>query len=175
MALTTCLTLTRFGCTVPDDSTEYKAVLSKERGKVLNVLKWLSMAYIDGMVPRGSYGPFLRLNQAGQHFFVHMKLDVTGDQRERMVKLVFMALCGTDYNIILMGLGIKRLMTGVVTNYESFSSWCKELKSLLWGVGSPWDCDYYDMGMKLAGFTKVPDKTRSKYWTEANCGLMAKP
>ena len=87
-----------------------------------------------------------------------------------------MALCGTNYNIVQMGLGIKRLMTGVVTNYKSISSWCQGLKSLLWCVGgtSSQDCDYYNMGMRLAGFTKVPAKIRSKYWTEVNCGLMAK-
>lgn len=87
-----------------------------------------------------------------------------------------MALCETDYSIVPMGLGIKRLMIGVVTNYKSFSLWCQDLKSLLWGLGSasPQDCDYYNMGMRLAGFTKVPERIRSKYWTEVNCGLMAK-
>lgn len=157
-----------------DDGADYKLVLSKEQGKVLNGLKRLSKAYMDGMVPRGSYGRFLRLNQAGRHFFVRVKPDVIRDERDRTVKLFFMALCGTDYNIVPMGLGVKRLMTGVVTNYKSFSSWCQELKGLLWDVGSPRECDYYNMGMKLASLTKIPAKTRSKYWTEVNCGLMAK-
>lgn len=157
-----------------DDGSEYKAVLSKERN--MNGLKRLSNAYKYRMVPRGSYGRFLRLNQAGWHFFVRMKGDVIRDEKERTERLFFMALCGTDYNIVPLGLGIKRLMTGVVTNYKSFSSWCQELKRLLWGVGgaSSQDCDYYNMGMKLADFTNVPAKIRSKHWTEVNCGLMAK-
>jgi hypothetical protein len=67
-------------------------------------------------------------------------------------------------------------MTGVVTNHKAFSSWCREMKSLLWRVegASSQDCDYYKMGMKLAGFTKIPATIGAKYWTEVDCRLMAK-
>lgn len=67
-------------------------------------------------------------------------------------------------------------MTGVVTNYESFSSWCQEMKLLLWGVkGAPsHNCDYYNAGIALANFTQVPTKTRLNYWTEVTCVLMLK-
>lgn len=96
------------------------------------------------------------------------------DERNRTEKLFFMALCGTDYNCVPMMLGIKRLLTGVVTNHKSFSSWCQELKGVLWDAGSPRECDYHNMGMKLAGFTSIPAKTRSKYWTEVSCEAFAK-
>lgn len=159
-----------------DDSSQNRMVMSKDQKHVMNGLKRLSKAYVNGMVPRGSYGRFLRMNRAGRHLFLRIKGDVIRDETERREKLFFMALCGTDYNIVPMGLGIKRLMTGVVTNYKAFSSWCRELKSLLWSFGgaSSQDCDYYKMGMKLAGFTKVPATIRAKYWTEVNCRLVAK-
>ena len=146
-------------------------VPSKEEGKFLLGTRRLSKAYMNGLVPKGSHGRFLRLNGAGPHFFVRVKR--VQDPSVRMERLVFMALCGTDYNIVPRGLGIKRLMTGVVTNHKAFSKWCQELKSLLWGSDSG-DCGYHSMGMRLACLTKVPPKIRSDHWTGANCGLMFK-
>lgn len=88
----------------------------KEHKRVLNDIARLSKVYMDGRVPRDSYGWFLRLNSAGRHFFMRIKRGVIEDEGERLRKMIFMALCGTDHNIVPMGLGIKRLMTGVVTN-----------------------------------------------------------
>lgn len=156
-----------------EDGVEYKVIPSKEEKDVLNSLKRLSNAYMKGIVPRGSHGRFLRLTQAGRYIYLSMKGAVLQDEKERTERLFFMVLCGTDYNIVPMGLGIKRLMTGVVTNSKSFSLWCQELKRLLWGVSSE-DCDYHNMGRKLADFTNVPVKIQSKYWTRVNCELMLK-
>ncbi|KAL7370789.1 hypothetical protein ABVT39_011186 [Epinephelus coioides] len=139
-----------------------------------NSLTKLSKAYMNGLVPRGSYRRFLKLNQAGRHVFMPIKQNVRHDELTRTTKLIFMALCGTDYNTVPMGLGIKRLMTGAVTNYKSFSVWCDKMRTLLWGPGTPTGCDYNDMGMKLADITGVPATTRTKYWTEMKCELMAK-
>ncbi|KAJ7984074.1 hypothetical protein DPEC_G00366150 [Dallia pectoralis] len=140
-----------------------------------NGLKRLSNAYTKGLVPRGSHGRFLRLTRAGRHIFLRIKGDVIRDDIARTEKLFFMALCGTDYNKVPTGLGIKSLLTGVVANYRTFASWCQELRSLLWGSGAPCqDRDYHHMGMKLDEFTNVPDKKRSTHWTEVNCGTMAK-
>lgn len=159
-----------------DDCAEYSVAQSKDKKRVMGGIKQLSNAYKNGMVPRGSYGRFMRMNRAGRHFYLRIKPNVIRDETERREKLFFMALCGTDYNIVPRGLGIKRLMTGVVTNHKAFSSWCREMKSLLWRVGgaSSQDCDYYKMGMKLAGFTKIPATIGAKYWTEVDCRLMAK-
>lgn len=159
-----------------DDGAESNAVQSKEGKEAITRLKRLSNAYITGMVPRGSHGRFLRLNQAGRYIFMRLKGEVVRDKTVRMERLFFMMLCGTDYNRIPVGLGIKRLMTGAVTNYKSFSSWCQELEGIFSGVpgASYRNCNYYNMGMKLAWFTKVPRMTQSKYWTEVNCGVMIK-
>ena len=48
---------------------------------------------------RGSYGRFLKLKQAGRHFFMQIKGNVIRNETERMEKVFFMALCGTDYKI----------------------------------------------------------------------------
>lgn len=105
-----------------------------------------------------------------------MKGVVIRDDEERTERLFFMVLCGSDYNIVPMELGIRRLMTGAVTNHRSFAKWCQELKHLLWGTAeySPQDRDYHNMGKRLAGFTKVPPKMQSTYWMEVNCGLMVR-
>lgn len=144
----------------------------KEQKRLMSYLKHMSKAYMNGMVPKGSHGRFLKLIQAGRYFFVRIK--TFQDNRARMEKLIFMALCGTDYNIVPMGLGIKRLMTGAVTNHKSFSSWCRELERLLWDVSEAPSDDYFKMGTRLATFTNVPAKTQSKHWTESTCGLMFK-
>lgn len=141
--------------------------------------KRLGNAYMKGMVPRGSYGRFLRLSSAGRHFFMRITEDTVRNETARMEKLFFMALCGTDYNLVPAGLGIKRLMTGVLTDYDSFSSWCRDLKGLLWGGGgepsSPVEGrDYHKMGRRLSRITRVPAKTCFKHWTVENCRLMVK-
>lgn len=158
------------------DAEEYKVVLSKEQKNTMNGLKRLSNAYMKGIVPRGSYGRILRLNWAGWHFYLRMRGVVIRDDEERTERLFFMVLCGSDYNIVPMELGIRRLMTGAVTNHRSFAKWCQELKHLLWGTAeySPQDRDYHNMGKRLAGFTKVPPKMQSTYWMEVNCGLMVR-
>ncbi|KAJ7983715.1 hypothetical protein DPEC_G00373700 [Dallia pectoralis] len=136
---------------------EPEAPLGRGQKGLTGGLKRLSNAYTKGLVPRGIKG------------------DVIRDDIARTEKLFFMALCGTDYNKVPTGLGIKSLLTGVVANYRTFASWCQELRSLLWGSGAPCqDRDYHHMGMKLAEFTNVPDKKRSTHWTEVNCGTMAK-
>ncbi|KAI4792889.1 hypothetical protein KUCAC02_033084 [Chaenocephalus aceratus] len=157
-----------------DDGEDCKAPRSKAHKQGLRGLLSLSKAYMQGRVPRGSHGRFLRLRRSGRHLSVRIKPEVVRDERERHEKLFFMALCGTDYNVMPMGLGIVRLMHAAVTERESFSSWCTELKGLLWGTGSPLESEYHRMGMKLAGLAKLPEKTQSKYWTEVNCGLMAR-
>lgn len=166
-----------------DDDAEHEP--SGPRGEqqkgegVANGLKKLSNTYVKGMVPPGSYGRFVRLRRAGKHFFMRITGDTARNETARMEKLFFMVLCGTDYNLVPMGLGIKRLMTGVLSNYESFSSWCHDLKSLLWGCGgggggTPSDSDYHMMGMRLSRITKVPASICAKHWTEENCSLMVK-
>ena len=106
---------------------------------------------------------------------MRVKGHVIHSETERMEKLFFMALCGTDYNIVPSGLGMKRLLTGVLANSELFSKWCKELNTLLWGAAEqPLVQNYYTMGMQLANFTKIPRLTQSKDWTEAKCELMFK-
>ncbi|KAE8287281.1 hypothetical protein D5F01_LYC13319 [Larimichthys crocea] len=131
--------------------------------------------YVKGMVPPGSYGRFVRLRSAGKHFYMRITGDMVRNETARTEKLFFMALCGTDYNLVPMGLGIKRLMTGVLTNYESFSSWCHDLRSLLWGCGgTPSDSDYHAMGTRLSRITKVPASICAKHWREENCRLMPK-
>ena len=160
-----------------DDSTETGVASNQKYNNVMNDFKRLSTAYMKGMVPRGSSGRFLKLKQAGRHFFMQTKGNVIRNETERMEKVFFMALCGTDYNTIPRGLGIKKLMTGVVTNYKCFSSWCKEMTSLLWNVNGCFgqnSNDYHKIGLKLAGFTTVPVKTRSNHWTAAKCESMAK-
>lgn len=142
-------------------------------------LKRLGKAYMKEMVPRGSYGRFLRLSSAGRHFFMRITEDTVRNETVRMEKLFFMALCGTDYNLVPTGLGIKRLMTGVLSDYDSFSLWCRDLKDLLWGWGgepsSPVeDREYHKMGRRLSCITNVPIKTCSKHWTVDNCKLMVK-
>ncbi|KAE8277106.1 hypothetical protein D5F01_LYC23977 [Larimichthys crocea] len=148
----------------------------RQKGEgVANSLKRLGNTYVKGMVPQGSYGRFLRLRRAGQHFFMRITGDTVRDEHTRTEKLFFMALCGTDYNLVPVGLGIKRLMTGVLTNYKSFSSWCHDLKSLLWGCGgTPSDSDYHAMGTRLSRITKVPASICAKHWKEENCRLMVK-
>ena len=160
-----------------DNSTENGVVNNKKDNKVMDGLKRLSSAYRKGMVPRGSYGRFLKLKQAGRHFFMQIKEKVTRNDTEQMENVFLMALCGTDYNYIPKGLGIKRLMTGVVTNSKCFFSWCKKMKSLLWNVSGcscPKCNDYHKIGLELAKFTTVPAKTQAEQWTVADCELMVK-
>lgn len=150
------------------------ASLAKGKAKDLDRLKQLSHRYMDGKVPRGSYGRFLRLCQAGRHIYLRIKVNVIQDEHERMSKLFFMTLCGTDYNIVPQGLGVVKLLTGVVKNSKLFSSWCRRLYSLLWGSETVLDTEYHEMGMKLATITEIHKKTQSTYWTEANCTLLIK-
>lgn len=70
-------------------------VVSKDQKQVLAGLKRLSKAYINGTVPMGSHGRFLRLTQAGRYLFMQVKGDVFRDEMQRLEKLFFMALCGT--------------------------------------------------------------------------------
>ena len=159
-----------------EDDVDNKVVISRAEKGVSDSLKRLNSAYMRGVVPRGSHGRFLRLTQAGRHIYLRMKGDLLRDEKERRERLFFMVLCGTDYNMVPIGLGIKRLMTGVITNSKSFSSWCQELQRLLWGACDvpSQACDYHNMGLRLAYLTKVPATTRSKYWTRANCELLLK-
>lgn len=156
-----------------DDGVDV-AELCKEQENVLRGLKRLSKAYMTGLVQRGSHGRFLRLNRAGRCFFLCIKGDVIRDAKERAEKLVFMALCGTDYNKVPRELGIKRLMTVAVTKHTEFSSWCHSLRSLWDAIDtcSPRDC--YNLGVQLSESAKVPKSVQSKYWTEFNCDLMVR-
>ena len=160
-----------------DNSAENGVVNNKKDNNVMDGLKRLSTAYRKGMVPRGSYGRFLKLKQAGRHFFMQIKGIITQNEMERMERVFFMALCGTDYNYIPKMLGIKTLMTGVVTNYKRFSSWCKEMESVLWNV-SGCSCakciDYHKIGLELADLTNVSLKSQAKHWTAAKCELMVR-
>lgn len=48
------------------------------------------------------------------------KAEVRDDDKKRFESVMFMALCGTDYSIALHGLGIKRLLSGVVSDHAFF-------------------------------------------------------
>ncbi|KAK2812292.1 hypothetical protein Q5P01_000047 [Channa striata] len=51
-------------------------------------------------------------------------LKLVRDERVRAERVLFMALCGTDYSVTPVGLGIKRLLTGAVANRDLFRRVC---------------------------------------------------
>lgn len=136
---------------------------------VIAGLMRLSAAYMRRTVPAGSYGRFAKLSRSGRHVYVRIKNEVLASEALRKEMLLFMILCGTDYNSVPHGLGIKRLMTAAVTNRALYSCWCKDVVNALM-AGNPDECKR--LGDRLANLTKVPTGIRSKHWTTSNCTLM---
>ncbi|KAK2844050.1 hypothetical protein Q5P01_010709 [Channa striata] len=155
-----------------------EAMLGEPRKLVTFSMACMAKAYMNGAVPRASHARFLRLSRVGRHMFLRVKTAVVHDERVRAERVLFMALCGTDYSMTAVGLGIKRLLTGAVANRELFSSWCAQLKSSLWAPpdGTREEAreppDFHGMAVALAGFTGIPPKIRDKHWTGAKCELM---
>lgn len=134
----------------------------------------LSRAYRIGAVPKGSYSLFCSLTQAGQHFFLRIKGNVFRNENIRLQMLCFMMLCGTDYNVIPYGLGIKRLLKLCVLRKENFYKWCKGMRSLLYKHS----CDFFDEDecyercMQLAALTGIPKRVQNNYWSRNTCKIM---
>lgn len=141
----------------------------KDKKRLIHGLKGLSVSYMNGTVPLGSYGRFARLSRSGRYVYLRMKEQVLDSGRLKMEMLLFMILCGTDYNFVPYGLGIKRLLIGAVTNYESYSSWCSTVSSAL-RDGTEEDC--LELGTRLATFTKVPEAITLQHWTRDRCNVM---
>ncbi|KAK2813038.1 hypothetical protein Q5P01_000903 [Channa striata] len=155
-----------------------EAMLGEPRKRVTVGMARMAKAYVNGAVPRASHARFLRLSRVGRHMFLRVKTAVVRDERVRAERVLFMALCGTDYSVTPVGLGIKRLLTGAVANRDLFSSWCAQLERSLWAPpdGTREEAreppDFHGMAVALAGFTGIPPKIRDKHWTGAKCELM---
>ncbi|KAK2829954.1 hypothetical protein Q5P01_017885 [Channa striata] len=148
------------------------------RGGVRGSVYVAFLAYVNGAVPRASHARFLRLSRVGRHMFLRVKTAVVRDDRVRKERVLFMALCGTDYSVTPVGLGIIWLLTDAVANRELFSSWCAQLESSLWAPpdGTREEAreppDFHCMAVVLAGLTGIPPKIRDTHWSGAKCELM---
>ncbi|KAK2847547.1 hypothetical protein Q5P01_010546 [Channa striata] len=100
-----------------------EVMLGEQRKLVTVGMLRMAKAYVNGSIPKANHARFLRLSRVGRHMFLRVKMAVMRDER-----VLFMALCRTDYSVMPVGLGIKRL-TGAVVNRELFSSWCAQLES----------------------------------------------
>lgn len=134
-------------------------------------LKRLSKLYADALVPKGSHGRFLQLLQTKWHFHMRIRQDVFCSDLVRDAYVIFMILCGTDYNQSLPQMGSKRLMA--CASDERFPSWCQQLIQL-WYSESQDDKLYHDAALTLANMSAVPAGIVSKLWTPNRCSMIMK-
>ncbi|KAK2813245.1 hypothetical protein Q5P01_000874 [Channa striata] len=127
-----------------------EAMLGEPRKRVTVGMARMAKAYVNGAVPRASHARFLRLSRVGRHMFLRVKTAVVRDERVRAERVLFMALCGTDYS---------------VTPLER-SLWAPPDGTREEAREPP---DFHGMAVALAGFTGIPPKIRDKHWTGAKC------
>ncbi|KAK7878271.1 hypothetical protein WMY93_031090 [Mugilogobius chulae] len=141
-------------------------------------IKRVSSIYMRDLVPFGTFGRYLKLTELGNYLSLRLKEDVWRDEKKRLNRVLFMALCGTDYNYIPQGLGIRRLLSGIISNHRAFLLWCRDFERALWGEcdakAKTLDMRLYSLGMALAGLCAIPGTTVSKHWTMKRCALMCK-
>lgn len=137
--------------------------------KELSGLKKLSKLYAEALVPKGSHGRFLKLTQTKWHFHMRIRQEVLCSDITSNTYLIFIILCGTDYNYSLPQMGSKRLM--VCASDERFSLWCQQLT---WYSESQDDKLYHDAALTLAKMATVPRGVVSKLWTRDRCAMIMK-
>lgn len=147
---------------------------SKRHKSDLRGMKRLARAYLSNAVPEGSHGRFLKLTHSGPFLYLRIKESLASDEADRNTKLTFMALCGTDYNFVPRGLGIKSLLTGAITNRQRFSEWCAHTRQLLRTPIALTDTKCHDLALELAKITRISPVTYQKYWTVKICSLAIK-
>ena len=123
----------------------------------------LAQRYAAGLVPPESYARFLKLSKSGKYFYWRVKRNV--DHKERCRGLVFMALCGTDFNITPQGLGIKALTTAALGHFDDFTTWCETHGDFLLGDKFPPPALCSDMCTQLARLTG----SRKTAWPAPEC------
>ncbi|KAK2847548.1 hypothetical protein Q5P01_010547 [Channa striata] len=84
-------------------------MLGEQRKLVTVGMVRMAKAYVNGSIPKANHARFLRLSRVGRHMFLRVKTTVMRDERVRAERVLFMALCRTDYSVMPVGLGIKRL------------------------------------------------------------------
>ena len=123
----------------------------------------LAQRYAAGAVPPKSHERFLKLSTSGKYFYWRVKRNV--DHKERRRGLVFMALCGTDFNITPRGLGIKALTTAALGHFDDFTTWCETHGDVLLGDEFPPPALCLDMCTQLARLTE----SRKTAWPAPEC------
>ena len=123
----------------------------------------LATNYAAGLVPPDSYARFLKLSKSGKYFYWRVRSNV--DNKDRCRGLVFMALCGTDFNKTPRGLGIKALTTAALGHIDAFAAWCETHREFLLGEKFPPSARCLDMCNQLAKLTG----TRKNSWSIPEC------
>ncbi|KAK2813567.1 hypothetical protein Q5P01_000724 [Channa striata] len=122
-------------------------MLGEPRKMVTVGMARMAKAYVNGAVPRASHARFLRLSRVGRHMFLRVKTAVVRDERVRAERVLFMALCGTDYR--------SRARCGAADGTREEA---RAARLSLHGVAPPASRD--------------TAKIRDKHWTGAKCELM---
>lgn len=125
----------------------------------------LANNYAAGLVPPESYARFLKLSKSGKYFYWRVRCNT--DNKDRSRGLVFMALCGTDFNKTPRGLGIKALTTAALGHFRAFTAWCETHREFLLGDKFPPSALCLDMCTQLVKLTGM----RKNIWSDLECRL----